>query len=134
MGESRGLGLDVLEFLPLLPGDMLGNKRVLGLDDGEVAWLNIRSCSRSKGFGLEGLNNLEGVIDDLVYWQAASDHMSSSATVINDNRAFLAMPSSAPKTPYFLEILPDLSASRGILHFPSRPPSALEALTKALWE
>ena len=41
-------------------------------------------------------------------------------------RAFLATPSSASKTPYFLQIFPDLSASRGILHLPSRPPSALQ--------
>ena len=86
-GESRSLGLDVLELLPLLFGDMLGNKRVFGLDDGEVAWLNISSRSRSERFGLEGLNNLQGVINDLVNWQAASDHMSSGATVINDNQS-----------------------------------------------
>merc|ERR1719210_2694238 len=49
-------------------------------------------------------------------------------------RAFLAIPSSASKTPYFLEIFPDLSARRGMLHLPSRPPSALDAFTKALWE
>jgi len=42
-GESRSLGFDVLKLLPLLPGDMLGNKGVLGLDDGEVAWLDISS-------------------------------------------------------------------------------------------
>ena len=40
-------------------------------------------------------------------------------------KAFLAIPSSASKTPYFLEIFPDLSARRGILHLPSSPPSAL---------
>jgi len=49
-------------------------------------------------------------------------------------KAFLAIPSSASNTPYFFEILPDLSARRGMLHFPSRPPSALEALKNALWE
>jgi len=49
-------------------------------------------------------------------------------------KAFLAIPSSASNTPYFLEIFPDRSARRGILHLPSRPPSAFEALTKALWE
>merc|ERR1719219_144653 len=47
-------------------------------------------------------------------------------------RAFLAIPSSTSKTPYFLEIFPDLSARRGILQFPAIPPSDLEALTKAL--
>merc|ERR1719431_698110 len=31
-GESRGLGLDSLELLPFILGDILGNKRVLGLN------------------------------------------------------------------------------------------------------
>merc|ERR1712079_539864 len=47
-------------------------------------------------------------------------------------KAFLAVPSSASKTPYFLQIFPDLSARSGILHLPSRPPSTLEALKNAL--
>merc|ERR1719490_244086 len=34
-GESRSLGLDSLEQLPLVLGDELGNQRVLGLDGGE---------------------------------------------------------------------------------------------------
>jgi len=34
-GESGSLGLDSLELLPLVLGDVLGNKRVLGLDGGE---------------------------------------------------------------------------------------------------
>jgi len=36
-GESRGLGLDVLELIPLILGDMLSNKRVLGSNEGEVS-------------------------------------------------------------------------------------------------
>ena len=40
-GEARCLGLDVLQLLPLVLSDVLGNKRVLGLDDGEVAWGDI---------------------------------------------------------------------------------------------
>merc|ERR1719397_1215747 len=34
-GESGSLGLDSLELLPLVLGDVLGNKRMLGLDGGE---------------------------------------------------------------------------------------------------
>merc|ERR1712083_1158988 len=34
-GESRCLGLDSLQLLPLVLGDVLGNKGVLGLDGGE---------------------------------------------------------------------------------------------------
>merc|ERR1719295_41713 len=48
--ESGGLCLDVLEFLPFVFGDMFGHKRVLRLDDGEVAWLNITTRSRTKRF------------------------------------------------------------------------------------
>jgi len=48
--ESRGLCLDVLEFLPFVFGDMFGYKRVLRLDDGKVAWLNITTRSRTKRF------------------------------------------------------------------------------------
>jgi hypothetical protein len=36
-GESRSLGLDVLEFIPFLLGDMLGNKGVLRADEGEIS-------------------------------------------------------------------------------------------------
>merc|ERR550539_593715 len=48
--------------------------------------------------------------------------------------ALRAMPSSTSKTPNFLAILPDLSASKGILQLSDMPPSALEAFTKALWQ
>merc|ERR1719317_153535 len=34
-GQARGLGLDSLELLPLVLGDVLGNEGVLGLDGGE---------------------------------------------------------------------------------------------------
>merc|ERR1719317_1682115 len=34
-GEAGGLGLDSLELLPLVLGDVLGNEGVLGLDGGE---------------------------------------------------------------------------------------------------
>merc|ERR1719336_3024085 len=44
-GEAGGLGLDSLELLPLVLGDVLGNEGVLGLDGGE----------RSVGLGRHGL-------------------------------------------------------------------------------
>merc|ERR1719402_92912 len=43
-GESRSLGLDSLELLPLVLGDVLGNKRVLGLDGGEGSVCLSRHC------------------------------------------------------------------------------------------
>jgi len=36
-GEATGLGLDVLDFVPSLLGDVLGNKRVGRLDDWEFS-------------------------------------------------------------------------------------------------
>merc|ERR1719323_21378 len=36
-GEAAGLGLDVLDLVPSLLGDVLGNKGVLGLDFGEFS-------------------------------------------------------------------------------------------------
>merc|ERR1719323_3070059 len=36
-GEATGLGLDVLDFVPSLLGDVLGHKGVLGLDFGEFS-------------------------------------------------------------------------------------------------
>jgi len=86
--KSRSLSLDVLQLFPFVPGHVFGNKRVLGLDDGEVAWLHITTSTRAKGLGLEGLNDLQSVINDFVNWQAASNHMSSSATVIDDHQGF----------------------------------------------
>jgi len=35
--EARSLGLDVLQLVPLLLGDVLGNKRVLGCNEGKVS-------------------------------------------------------------------------------------------------
>merc|ERR1719466_487637 len=43
-GESGSLGLDSLELLPLVLGDVLGNKRVLGLDGGEGSVCLSRHC------------------------------------------------------------------------------------------
>merc|ERR1719239_608218 len=84
-GEARCLGLDVLQLLPLVLSDVLGDKRVLGLDDGEVAWGDIIARSTSKGLGLEGGDDLEGVVNDLVNGERAGDHVPGSATVVNDD-------------------------------------------------
>merc|ERR1719184_530668 len=84
-GEARCLGLDVLQLLPLVLSDVLGNKRVLGLDDGEVAWGDIIARSTSKGLGLEGGDDLEGVVNNLVNGERAGDHVPGSTTVVNDD-------------------------------------------------
>jgi len=36
-GEATGLGLNVLDFVPSLLGDVLGHQRVGRLDDGEFS-------------------------------------------------------------------------------------------------
>ena len=84
-GEARCLGLDVLQLLPLVLSDVLGNKRVLGLDDGEVAWCDIITRSTSKGLGLEGGDDLKGVVNNLVNGERAGNHVPGSATVVNDD-------------------------------------------------
>ena len=85
-GEARCLGLDVLQLLPLVLGDVLGNKRVPGLDHGEVAWCDIITRSTSKGLGLEGGDDLEGVVNNLVNGKRAGNHVPGSATVVNDDK------------------------------------------------
>merc|ERR1719431_1056739 len=56
-GESRGLGLDSLELLPLLLGDILGSKGVLGLNGGE------RSVGLSRlGLPLAGITAGEALV------------------------------------------------------------------------
>merc|ERR1719193_1565214 len=84
-GEARCLGLDVLQLLPLVLSDVLGNKRVLGLDDREVAWGDIITRSTSKGLGLEGGDDLECVVNNLVNGERTGDHVPSSTTVVNDD-------------------------------------------------
>ena len=84
-GEAGCLGLDVLQLFPFVLGDVLGNKGVFGLDNGEVAWGDIIARSTSKGLGLEGGDDLEGVINDLVNGERAGDHVPGSATVVNDD-------------------------------------------------
>ena len=85
--KSRGLGLDVLQLFPFVLGDVLGNKGVLGLDNGEVAWGDIITRSTSQGLGLEGSDDLECVVDDLVDGERAGHHVSGSATVVDDDKS-----------------------------------------------
>ena len=86
-GESGCLGLDVLQLFPLVLGDVLVNKGVLRLDDGEVAWGDIVTRSTSKGLGLEGGDDLQGVVNDLVDGERAGNHVPSSTTVVNDDKS-----------------------------------------------
>ena len=85
--KSRCLGLNALKLLPLVFGDVLGNKGVLGLDNGEVAWGDIITGSTSKGLGLEGGDDLQGVVNDLVDGERAGNHVPSSTTVVNDDKS-----------------------------------------------
>merc|ERR1719402_1023715 len=72
-GESRSLGLDSLELLPLVLGDVLGNKRVLGLDGGEGSVCLSRHClvfaSITSREGLillpEGVDSINHLLDEL---------------------------------------------------------------------
>ena len=86
-GEAGCLGLDVLQLFPFVLGDVLGNKGVLGLDNGEVAWGDIITRSTSQGLGLEGSDDLECVVDDLVDGERAGHHVSGSATVVDDDKS-----------------------------------------------
>ena len=86
-GESRSLGLDLTQLVPLVPGDMLGHKGVGGPDHGEAAHANLASRAHAAGLGLEGGDDLEGVVDHLVGGQAAGDHVPGGAAVINDNKS-----------------------------------------------
>merc|ERR1719490_683520 len=72
-GESRSLGLDSLELLPLVLGDELGNQRVLGLDGGEGSvslsghWLVFASVASREGLILlpEGVDSINHLLDEL---------------------------------------------------------------------
>merc|ERR1719490_418753 len=72
-GESGSLGLDSLELLPLVLGDVLGNKRVLGLDGGEGSvslsghWLVFASVASREGLILlpEGVDAINHLLDEL---------------------------------------------------------------------
>ena len=43
-GEATGLGLDVLDFVPSLLGDVLGHQRVGRLDGGELSRHDCQYC------------------------------------------------------------------------------------------
>ena len=60
---------------------------MLRLDDGEVAWGDIVTRSTSKGLGLEGGDDLQGVVNDLVDGERAGNHVPSSTTVVNDDKS-----------------------------------------------
>merc|ERR1719490_606149 len=72
-GESGSLGLDSLELLPLVLGDVLGNERVLGLDGGEGSvslsrhWLVFASVASREGLILlpEGVDTINHLLDEL---------------------------------------------------------------------
>merc|ERR1711899_556486 len=81
-GEAGGLGLDSLELLPLVLGDVLGNEGVLGLDGGERSvglgrhWLVLaragrggsrRSCSTHHGLVLlpQSVDAINHLLDKL---------------------------------------------------------------------
>merc|ERR1719510_348655 len=72
-GESRCLGLDSLQLLPLVLGDVLGNKRVLGLDGGEGSvglschWLPFARVASREGliFLPQGVDSINHLLDKL---------------------------------------------------------------------
>ena len=86
-GESRSLGLDGVQFVPLVSSDMLGHQGVSGLDDGEAAGGDVTARSHAASLGLECGDHLQGVVDDLLGGKAAGDHVSGGATVINDHKS-----------------------------------------------
>ena len=97
--ESGGLGLNVLQLVPLLPGNVLCHKRVLGLDDGEVAGGDIIARAGADRLGLEGGDDLEGIINNLVNGEGACNHVPGNTTVVNDDQglpgnAFLSIEDS----------------------------------------
>merc|ERR1711936_1024735 len=57
-GESRGLGSDALKLVPLLLGDMLGNKRVLGGNEGEVTEVGLLVLLVLLPQGVDTVNHL----------------------------------------------------------------------------
>merc|ERR1719220_501800 len=72
-GESRCLGLDSLQLLPLVLGDVLGNKGVLGLDGGEGSvglschWLPFARVASREGliFLPQGVDSINHLLDEL---------------------------------------------------------------------
>merc|ERR1712088_122572 len=72
-GEAGGLGLDSLELLPLVLGDVLGNEGVLGLDGGERSvdlgrhWLVLARVTSGEGlvFLPQGVDTVNHLLDQL---------------------------------------------------------------------
>merc|ERR1712223_1042940 len=72
-GEAGGLGLDSLELLPLVLGDVLGNEGVLGLDGGERSidlgrhWLVLARVTSGEGlvFLPQGVDTVNHLLDKL---------------------------------------------------------------------
>merc|ERR1712240_230818 len=72
-GEAGGLGLDSLELLPLVLGDVLGNEGVLGLDGGERPidlgrhWLVLARVTSGEGlvFLPQGVDTVNHLLDQL---------------------------------------------------------------------
>jgi hypothetical protein len=56
--ESRGLGLDVLELIPFVLGDMFGHKGVLGADEGEVSKVCLLVSQIFLPQGVDTINHL----------------------------------------------------------------------------
>merc|ERR1719318_1812123 len=56
--EPRGLSGDVLQLVPLLLGDMLGNKRVLGGNEGEVTKVGLLVLLVLLPQGVDAINHL----------------------------------------------------------------------------
>merc|ERR1719319_105105 len=57
-GESRGLGSDALKLVPLFLGHMLGNKRVLGGNEGEVTKVGLLVLLVLLPQGVDSINHL----------------------------------------------------------------------------
>merc|ERR1719317_1834536 len=71
--EAGGLGLDSLQLLPLVLGDVLGNEGVLGLDGGERSvglgwhWLVLARVTSGEGLVLlpQGVDTINHLLDQL---------------------------------------------------------------------
>ena len=77
-------------------------------DHGEAAHADLASGAHAAGLGLEGGDDLEGVINHLVSGQAAGDHVPSGAAIIDDNES---LPGNALLLVIDSVLLADLSRS-----------------------
>ena len=95
-GESRGLGFDSLQLLPLILGDMRGNKRMFGLNVGEWSIglsrhglpLLVSGGWWDASLLLELWDHLESVINDFVSWKTAGNHVSCCTAIIDHHQCF----------------------------------------------